>query len=125
MEPTELPTYTAAKVSALCCERISRGRTDDEEHAVRLLRVLDLGQEVGCETEGQRDLRRLVEVRLQDVPTLHARHKNTSKKKQGRCSEYVLVEDEEALEDLELVLVRHGAADLVVQLRVRERHLRA
>ena len=45
--------------------------------------------------------------------------------KTRRCSEHVLVKDEEALEDLELVLVRHGAADLVVQLRVRERHLRA
>ena len=68
MEPTELPTYTAEKVSALHRERISRRRTDDEEHAVRLLRVLNLGQEVGCETERQRDLRRLVEVRLEDVP---------------------------------------------------------
>ena len=97
MESTELPTYAAGKVSALHRERISRGRTDDEEHAVRLLRVLDLRQELGCETEGQRDFRRLVEVRLQDIPTLHARHKKTRAKKQGRCSEHVLVEDEEAL----------------------------
>ena len=74
---------------------------DDEEHAERLLRVLDLGQEVGREAERERDLRRLVEVRLEDV----------------------LVEDEEALEHLQLVLVWHGAPDLVVQLLVGERHL--
>ena len=41
---------------------------DDEEHAERLPRVLDLGQEVRREPERQRDLRRLVEVRLQDAP---------------------------------------------------------
>ena len=41
---------------------------DDEEDAERLLRVLDLGQEVGREAERERDLRRLVEVRLQDAP---------------------------------------------------------
>ena len=41
---------------------------DDEEDAERLLRVLDLGQEVGCEPERERNLRRLVEVGLQDVP---------------------------------------------------------
>ena len=45
--------------------------------------------------------------------------------KRGTRSGCVLVEDEEALEHLKLVLVRHGAPDLVVQLRVRERHLRA
>ena len=36
-----------------------------------------------------------------------------------------LVEDHEALQYLELVLVRDGAADLVVQLLIGERHLRA
>ena len=36
-----------------------------------------------------------------------------------------LVEDQEALEDLELVLVRRRPPDLVVQLSVGERHLRA
>ena len=36
-----------------------------------------------------------------------------------------LVEDEEALEHLKLVLVGDGAPDLVVELCVRERHLRA
>ena len=41
---------------------------DEEEHAERLPRVLDLGQEVRREPERQRDLRRLVEVRLQDAP---------------------------------------------------------
>ena len=50
--------------------------------------------------------------------------KKHEEKKQGRCSEHVLVEDEEALENLELVLVVHGPADLVVQLGVCERHLR-
>ena len=42
--------------------------TDDEEHAEGLLRVLDFWQEVRSETEGQRDLRGLVEVGLQDMP---------------------------------------------------------
>ena len=41
---------------------------DDEEHAERLPRVLDLGQEVRRKAEGERDLGRLVEVRLEDVP---------------------------------------------------------
>ena len=36
-----------------------------------------------------------------------------------------LVEDQEALEDLELVFVRRRPPDLVVQLSVGERHLRA
>ena len=43
-------------------------RTDDEEHPEWLPRVLDLGQEVRREAERERDLRRLVEVRLQDAP---------------------------------------------------------
>lgn len=47
---------------------ISQPHTDDEEHAVRLLRVLDLRQELGRKTERQRDLGRLVEVRLEHVP---------------------------------------------------------
>ena len=42
-------------------------RTDDEEHPERLLRVLDLGQEVGRETEGERDFGGLVEIRFEDV----------------------------------------------------------
>lgn len=37
---------------------------DDEEHAERLLRVLYFGQEVRSESEGERDLCRLVEVCL-------------------------------------------------------------
>ena len=40
------------------------------------------------------------------------------------AEKYVLVEDEEALENLELVLVVHSPTDLVVQLGVCERHLR-
>lgn len=75
---------------------------NDDEHAERLARVLDLGKEVGREAEGERDLGRLVEVRLEDV----------------------LVEDEEGLEHLQLVLVRDRAPQAVVQLRVRQRLLR-
>lgn len=41
---------------------------DDNEHAKGLLRVLRLGQEVWCETEGKRHFRGLVEVRLQHMP---------------------------------------------------------
>ena len=42
---------------------------DDEEHAKRLFGVLHLGKEVRCETEREGDLRRLVEVCLQDSPS--------------------------------------------------------
>lgn len=38
--------------------------TDDNEHAERLLGVLDFGQEVRRETEGKSDLRWLIKVRL-------------------------------------------------------------
>jgi len=71
---------------------------DDDEHAIGLLGILDLGQEVGGEAEGQGDLRGLIKVRLEDA----------------------LVEDEEALEDLEVELVVNSAAELVVELRVGE-----
>ena len=43
-------------------------RTNDEEQAEWLLRVLHLRKEVRCETERQRNLRRLIEVRLENVP---------------------------------------------------------
>ena len=46
----------------------ARARTGDQEHPNHLPRVLDLGQEVRREAEGERDLGRLVEVRLEDVP---------------------------------------------------------
>ncbi len=41
---------------------------DHDEHAERLDRVLDLGKEARREAERERDLGRLVEVRLEDVP---------------------------------------------------------
>ena len=42
---------------------------NDEEHAEWLLRVLDFGKEIGSQAEGESDLRGLVEVGLQDMPT--------------------------------------------------------
>ena len=74
---------------------------DDEEHAKGLRGVLNLGQEIRCKPEGKRNFRGLVEVGLEDS----------------------LVEDEETLEDLELMLVGNGTADLVVQLRICKRLL--
>jgi len=58
---------------------------DHNEHPKRLLRILDLRQEIGCQSEGKRDFSGLVEVCLQDV----------------------LVEDQETFQYLELVLVGH------------------
>jgi hypothetical protein len=37
--------------------------------------------------------------------------------------EYALVEDEEALEDLKILLVEHGTPDTVVKLLIRKRSL--
>ena len=42
--------------------------SDDDEHAERLRGVLNLRQEVRCKAERKRDLSRLVEVGLEDVP---------------------------------------------------------
>ena len=106
-------------------------RTDDEEQPEWLVRVLDLRQERRREAERQGDLRRLVKVRLEDVPELvpnfsiqsyhvQLEEKAVLKEKSGDA----LVENEEALEDLQLVLVEHRLPDLVVQLLVRERLLR-
>ena len=41
--------------------------SDNKEHAKGLLRVLDLGEEVRRETEGERDFGGLVEIRFEDV----------------------------------------------------------
>ena len=68
MEATELAAYIVVPVNTWCEEPMTELRTNDEEQAERLLRVLHLREEVRCETEGERDLRRLVEVRLEDVP---------------------------------------------------------
>lgn len=46
-------------------------RTNNKEQAEGLLRVLHLGEEVRRETERQRNLRRLIEVRLENVPAGH------------------------------------------------------
>lgn len=42
--------------------------SDDKEQPKRLRRILHLGQELWCQTERERDLRRLVEVRLKHMP---------------------------------------------------------
>ena len=52
--------------------------TDDEEHTKWLRRVFDLGQELWGEAEGQCDLGRLVEVRLEDRPEFCARVRSVS-----------------------------------------------
>ena len=68
VEATELAAYIVVPVNTWCEEPMTELCTNDEEQAERLLRVLHLGEEVRCETERQRNLRRLVKVRLQDVP---------------------------------------------------------
>ena len=94
MEATELAAYIVVPINTWCEEPMTELRTNDEEQAERLLRVLHLREEVRCETEGERDLRRLVEVRLQDVP----RCISVSRGVLTDTDEYdALVEDQEAL----------------------------
>ncbi len=69
---------------------------NDEEHAEWFPRVFHLGEEVGCETERQGDLCRLIKV----------------------CFEDVLVEDQETLENLQLVFVGDRSPDFVVELLI-------
>lgn len=83
---------------------------NDEEHAVRLLGILDLRQELGGKPEGESNLGRLIEVGLQDMPG-KILETNDGSERENR-----LVEDEEALEDLELLLVGDTTTDLVVEL---------
>ena len=107
-------------------------RTDDEEQPEWLVRVLDLRQERRREAEREGDLCRLVKVRLEDVPamvpifSIQSYHVQLEEKAilKGKKNGDALIENEEALEDLQLVLVEHRLPNLVVQLLVRERLLR-
>lgn len=45
-----------------------RSRTDDEEQPVWLVRIFHFWKKSGIKAERQRHLRRLVEVRLQNMP---------------------------------------------------------
>lgn len=71
---------------------------NDEEHPKWRHGVFDFRQEIGREAEGQRDFRGLVKVGLQDV----------------------LVEDQEAFQHLELMLIGHCTANLVVEVGIVE-----
>jgi hypothetical protein len=72
---------------------------NDNEHAKGLPRVLDLGQEIGSQPEGQCNLGWLIEIGFEDM----------------------LIENQEALQDLEILLVGHGTADFVVKLFIGQR----
>lgn len=90
---------------------------DDDEDSIWFLGVLDFGQEFRGEAERERNLGGLVEVGLQDAPTLNGQ------KGLRRAEEHLilLVKDEESFQDLQIVLVGDSSAELVVQLGVRKR----
>ena len=81
------------------------------------LRVLDLGQKLWRETEGQRDLGRLVEVRLENV-AVEIMSEKPAASESTACPP---VENQEALEDLELLLVMYRTTNVVVYVLVNER----
>lgn len=90
--------------------------TNDKEQPKRLVGIFDLGQETRFQAEGKGHLGRLIEVRLEDVPIpSHALAKSNTRMKIG-----VLVEDQEALHNLQLVSVRDRLSDLIVELLVGE-----
>ena len=68
MESAELVTYVHFVSVTSHLVNAPSQLTNDKQHAIGLLRVFYLRQEVGGETEGQRHLRRLVEVCLQNGP---------------------------------------------------------
>ena len=100
MEPTELAT-------------------DYEEHAKRLGRVLDFGQELRSQAERQRDFRGLVEVCLQNGPGRNS----TNESRNITNPSSLLVEDEQTFENLQSMFVDDRPTDLVVKLFVRKRLL--
>ena len=83
-------------------------------------------QEVQREAERERNLCRLVEVCLQNAPMKGNLRVSDCNRRQriGGGRAHAPVEDYEALEHLQLVLIRYGAPDFVVQL-LGEQHLRA
>jgi hypothetical protein len=89
--------------------------SDDDEHSERLIWILDLGQKFGCQAERQCDLGWLVEVRLQNVPA------HMSATDQSKClKKKSLVEDKEALENLQILLVQNCPSNFVIQLGIRQ-----
>ena len=99
MESAELIPYMS--VSDPAQGRYSSKRTEhtnNEKHPEGLLGILNFRQEIRGQSKRQRDLRRLVEVGFENV----------------------FVEDQEAFKHLQLVLVRHAAAEAVRELGVGE-----
>lgn len=83
--PRHNDTNTATSDIAEANVETSELVSNHEEHAIRLPGVFDLWKEVGSEAERECDFRWLIKVGLENV----------------------LVEDEEALQDLEFMLVGH------------------
>jgi len=96
--------------------------TNDDKHAIRLLRILDFRKETRSQAERQRYFGRLVEVGLQHVSGQSDRSRAVNFKlrpKERRQNR--LVENKEALEDLQFVLVRDAATDFVMEFCIRQR----
>jgi len=75
-------------------------------------RIFHFGKKSRIKAERQCDLRRLVEVRLQNMPTSRQLRRMVCNR------ERVLVEDKEAFENLEVLFVQDCAADTIVQLLI-------
>jgi hypothetical protein len=75
-------------------------------------RIFHFWKKSGIKAERQRDLRRLVEVRLQNMPA------SRQLRRMACYRERVLVEDKEAFENLEVLFVQDCTTDTVVQLLI-------
>ena len=101
-------------ISVLICPDDKCSRTNDEEQAMGLDRIFHFWKKTRIKAERQCDLRRLVEVRLQNMPA-------SRQLRRMACNrERVLVEDEKAFENLEILFVQDCAANAVVQLLIGE-----
>jgi len=75
METPEFVPYSNMNPSAHKRRTPKKILTNNDEHPKRLLGVFDLRQEIRCEAERQRNLSRLIEVGLQNVPTRPQDHR--------------------------------------------------
>lgn len=93
--------------------------TNDEEHAKWLPGVLDLREEIGSKAERQGNLGGLVEVGLEDVPNTGIVLELSTRVCIATKNE--LVENQEALQHLEILLIGHGATNFVVEISIVQR----
>lgn len=104
-----------------CHSKFDLKLTNNHEHSEGLPRVFHLRQEFRRKAERECDFRWLVKVGFQYVPV----HKKASiiRPNSNINAEHTLVENEEALENLQLMLVCHSPSHLVMQFLIRERWL--